>query len=266
MRKILWVLMLAGLNAGLLAEVSSSMVKVYAVGAEVAAPELLPAAPIALSTEKCKNKFEGKAVLSLIVDAAGIPQNVMFIRPVGTDLDRLAVLVVGADRFKPGMYQGTKVAVGRTVEVAIKGCFTKDSAGKSGWLVRLRAQPVQKFDDLAEAPAEIRIESIGSIDSSSDEPKLQRVGNGVSQPTILLQNEASYSDEAREKRINGTCVVSLVVDAHGLPQRVHIVRALGSGLDEKALASVERYRFKPAMYEGTPVPVPISVEVRFRLY
>ena len=264
MRKILWVLMLAGLNAGLLAEVSSSMVKVYAVGAEVAAPELLPAAPIALSAEKCKNKFEGKAVLSLVVDATGIPRNVMFIRPVGTDLDQLAVLVVGADRFKPGMYQGTAVAVGRSVEVAIKGCVIKDAASKSGWLVRLRAQPVQKFNDLAEAPAEIRIESTGSIDSSSDE--LKRVGNGVSQPTILLQNEASYSDEAREKRINGTCVVSLVVDAHGLPQRVHIVRALGSGLDEKALASVERYRFKPAMYEGTPVPVPISVEVRFRLY
>ena len=261
MRNALWLLVLAGLNTGLLADAPSSMVKVYAVGAEVAAPELLPAAPIALSAEKCKNKFEGKAVLSLVVDATGIPRNVMFIRPVGTDLDQLAVLVVGADRFKPGMYQGTAVAVGRSVEVAIKGCVIKDAASKSGWLVRLRAQPVQKFNDLAEAPAEIRI---GSIDSSSDE--LKRVGNGVSQPTILLQNEASYSDEAREKRINGTCVVSLVVDAHGLPQKVHIARALGSGLDEKALASVERYRFKPAMYEGTPVPVPISVEVRFRLY
>jgi TonB family protein len=46
-----------------------------------------------------------------------------------------------------------------------------------------------------------------------------------------------------------------------------VVRALGMGLDEKALEAVKKYKFKPAMKEGrTPVPVMITVEVNFRLY
>jgi TonB family protein len=38
------------------------------------------------------------------------------------------------------------------------------------------------------------------------------------------------------------------------------------GLDEKALEAVRKYKFKPAMKGGTPVPVSITVEVNFRLY
>jgi len=37
-------------------------------------------------------------------------------------------------------------------------------------------------------------------------------------------------------------------------------------LDEKAMEAVRRYRFKPAMNDGKPVPVMITVEVNFRLY
>jgi outer membrane biosynthesis protein TonB len=39
------------------------------------------------------------------------------------------------------------------------------------------------------------------------------------------------------------------------------------GLDEKAVAAVMKYKFKPALKDGKiPVPVMISVEVNFRLY
>jgi periplasmic protein TonB len=38
------------------------------------------------------------------------------------------------------------------------------------------------------------------------------------------------------------------------------------GLDEKALEAVLRYRFKPAMKGGKPVPVLITIAVNFRLY
>jgi len=56
------------------------------------------------------------------------------------------------------------------------------------------------------------------------------------------------------------------VDAHGYPENPRVVRSLGMGLDEKALEAVQRYRFKPAMKDGKPVPVTILVEVNFRLY
>jgi TonB family protein len=95
---------------------------------------------------------------------------------------------------------------------------------------------------------------------------LYRVGGGVSAPVALNNVEAEFSDEARRAKYQGVCIISLIVDAQGNPQNPRVVRALGMGLDEKALEAVRKYRFKPAMKGNTPVPVMISVEVNFRLY
>ena len=97
---------------------------------------------------------------------------------------------------------------------------------------------------------------------------LYRVGDGVSAPVAIFQPEAEFSDEARRAKYEGTVVVALIVDAQGNPQNVHISRSLGMGLDEKAMEAVRQYKFKPAFDSKTKhaVPVPIAVEVRFRLY
>jgi TonB family protein len=96
---------------------------------------------------------------------------------------------------------------------------------------------------------------------------LAQVGGRVSAPVPLFQPEAEFSDEARRAKYQGVCLVGLIVDAQGNPQNVHIVRALGMGLDEKAMEAVRKYKFKPAMRDGkTPVPVQVNVEVNFRLY
>jgi len=96
---------------------------------------------------------------------------------------------------------------------------------------------------------------------------LYKVGGGVSKPIPLNNVEAEFSDEARRAKYQGVCVVELIVDAQGNPQNPHVVRALGMGLDEKAVEAVRKYKFKPAMKDGkTPVPVMIDVEVDFRLY
>jgi periplasmic protein TonB len=94
-----------------------------------------------------------------------------------------------------------------------------------------------------------------------------QVGGGISAPVPLNSVEAEFSDEARRAKYQGVCLISLIVDAQGNPQNPRVVRALGMGLDEKALEAVRKYKFKPAMKDGrTPVPVMITVEVNFRLY
>lgn len=41
---------------------------------------------------------------------------------------------------------------------------------------------------------------------------------------------------------------------------------MGMGLDESAIASVGTWRFEPAMRNGTPIPMQLTVEVTFKLY
>lgn len=89
---------------------------------------------------------------------------------------------------------------------------------------------------------------------------------GVSIPVPIVTPEAEFSDEARRNKFQGVCIIAVIVDARGYPQNPRVVQSLGMGLDEKALAAVKGYRFKPAVKDGKPVAVLVDVEVNFRLF
>jgi TonB family protein len=95
---------------------------------------------------------------------------------------------------------------------------------------------------------------------------IYHVGGGVSAPVVTYSVDPEYSDEARRAKYTGIVMVSLVVDAQGLPEQVHVARSLGMGLDERAIEAVRQYKFKPAMYQGKPVPVQVQIEVNFQIY
>jgi len=95
---------------------------------------------------------------------------------------------------------------------------------------------------------------------------IYHVGGGVSAPTVIHVVDPKYSEEARSAKVNGMCIVALIVGVDGLPQNVHVIKKLGSGLDEKAAEAVSQYRFKAATYQGQPVPVEVNIEVNFQIY
>ena len=95
---------------------------------------------------------------------------------------------------------------------------------------------------------------------------VRQVGGGVSAPTLVYKVEAEFSEEARKAKVSGNVVVGLVVDEKGNATRVHVVRGLGMGLDEKAIEAVRQFRFKPAMENGKPVKVEVNVEVNFQIF
>jgi TonB family protein len=92
------------------------------------------------------------------------------------------------------------------------------------------------------------------------------VGNGVLPPQLLYTKTPEFSPQARKAKYGGIATVSLIIDAQGNPQNVHIIRHLKMGLDEEALAAVSQYKFKPATLQGTPVPVEVNIEVNFKIY
>ncbi len=92
-----------------------------------------------------------------------------------------------------------------------------------------------------------------------------RIGGGVSAPALIFKVEPEYSEEARKAKFQGTVVLYVVVDEKGQPRELKVVRPLGLGLDEKAIEAVQKWRFKPGVKDGKPVPVAATVEVNFRL-
>jgi len=100
-----------------------------------------------------------------------------------------------------------------------------------------------------------------------DDGKVFRPGRGgVTQPRPIYDPDPDYSDAARKANYQGSILMWLVVGPEGRPHNIRAQRSLGMGLDEKAVAAVNTWRFQPATLNGQPVAVEVNVEVRFRLY
>lgn len=93
-----------------------------------------------------------------------------------------------------------------------------------------------------------------------------RVGGNVKPPRPKYDPEPEFSEQARHVGYEGVCVLKLVVDAEGMPQNITVVRPVGMGLDDKAIAAVRQWRFSPALKDREPVAVQIDVEVSFHLH
>ena len=92
-----------------------------------------------------------------------------------------------------------------------------------------------------------------------------RVGGSVSAPVLISKTEPEYSEAARKAKFSGTVLLSLVVDANGMPRDIKVIRPLGLGLDEKAIEAVQRWRFRAGVKDGRPVATQATIEVSFRL-
>lgn len=103
------------------------------------------------------------------------------------------------------------------------------------------------------------------------------IGDGVLPPVLTYSVDPEFTDRARRKKLSGTVVLSMLVDAEGNPQDVRVVRSIADtvpaklrsvaiGLDKKAVEAAKQYRYKPATFQGKPVPVEVNVEINFRIY
>jgi protein TonB len=104
----------------------------------------------------------------------------------------------------------------------------------------------------------------GSGGNTGGGPK--RIGGGVSAPILVYSVDPEFSEEARRSKTAGNVLLNLWVDEKGNPTHVRVLRGIGMGLDEKAVAAVKQYRFRPAMEGGKPVLVQMNVEVTFTIF
>lgn len=152
--------------------------------------------------------------------------------------------------------------------MAVAGLFQAQRAQEMFARAReLRAMSVKAMnsapqDDSAEPPATVP----GSNLTESTIPNSTfRVGGGVSPPSVTYKVDPEYSDEARLVNYSGTVLLSVVVDTEGKARSIALVKGLGLGLDERAVAAVRQWRFKPGTKDGHPVNVRARIEVNFKL-
>ena len=90
---------------------------------------------------------------------------------------------------------------------------------------------------------------------------------GVTLPKVISEVKPKYTAEALQARIAGTVVMTAVVRTDGTPGDIEITQSLDAkyGLDKQAVDGLSQWRFEPGRKDGKPVPVRVTIEMRFTL-
>lgn len=88
-------------------------------------------------------------------------------------------------------------------------------------------------------------------------------GAVTSAPVPVHRVKPEYSAMMREHRVSGLVSARLLIDSDGRVARIEIIEDCGFDSRDLATAAFARFRFEPALREGTPVAVWIVHKISF---
>jgi periplasmic protein TonB len=84
-------------------------------------------------------------------------------------------------------------------------------------------------------------------------------------PPVRLHDVAPvYPELARAARVEGVVIIEAIISTSGSVMEARILRSVAL-LDQAAIAAVRQWRYTPSLLNGVPVPVVMTVTVRFTL-
>ena len=164
----------------------------------------------------------------------------------------------------------TSVPVREPVRIASTGLF--DSAGSATNGRPRAATRSSGFSDIGAASIEPVRRSLANaaFGDTTVAARANAAREAAVQPLtapieIQFKPRPVYSDEARRLRLEGEVLIEAVFEANGALQIVRVVRGLGHGLDESAIAAARAIRFRPAQRGGHAVDSTAIVHIAFQL-
>jgi protein TonB len=96
-------------------------------------------------------------------------------------------------------------------------------------------------------------------------PKLARVGHqGIREPKKIVHVAPEYPVIAQRAGVEGTVILEAILDATGRVDRLRVIKSQML-LDDAAMRAVQQWRYSPTELNGVPVPVLMTITVRFTL-
>jgi TonB family protein len=98
-------------------------------------------------------------------------------------------------------------------------------------------------------------------------PKIAQAGTGpaTTPVEITFKPQPVYTEQARSLKLEGEVLLEVLFSANGTLHVNRVVRGLGHGLDEAAIAAANKMRFKPSLRMGQPVDSTAIVHVTFQI-
>ncbi len=82
---------------------------------------------------------------------------------------------------------------------------------------------------------------------------------------VALFKKVKYPELARKAQIQGKVYVMALVNEHGGVDAVKVLKGIGGGCDEAAVAAVKATKFTPGKVKGKNVKVKVALPIIFKL-
>ncbi len=115
--------------------------------------------------------------------------------------------------------------------------------------------------------AGVQTSGFGAQEIAQNTPHIQRVDSGPPATSVEITYKPNpvYTDDARSLKLEGEVLLEVAFLASGQLHVNRVIRGLGHGLDEAAIAAANKMRFKPAMQNGQAMDSTAIVHVVFQL-
>ena len=111
---------------------------------------------------------------------------------------------------------------------------------------------------------------VGTPQGTQSNEQVYQPGNGVSDPVLVKNVRPVYTPDAKQRRVEGIVVLSVVVRTDGTVGDAEVTKSLDPDLDQQAVNAVRQWEFKPATKvqgaDRVPVNTQVTVEMTFTLH
>src|SRR5271165_6833395 len=92
----------------------------------------------------------------------------------------------------------------------------------------------------------------------------QRVTKDMKPPKATKAPDPDYPQIPSDAEPNGVVVMLVGINNKGRVELVHVLRSSNDAFQNSAVSTVQTWKFSPAKKDGKPVPVQVTVEMRFQ--
>ena len=209
-------------------------------------------------TDAQRKGIEGTVIVAFVVNTDGTTTDIEILRSVGGGCDEEVIRIVqGSPKWTPGMQRGTPVRT--RMRLPLRFMLGGTDPSRDSTEVSLNAVPLPPTDgqDSTKENSAIFFDLVDTPPSP--------VG-GLAAWQRHLSDNLTYPTSARMKGIQGTVLVSFIVNTDGSIEGVELVQGIGGGCDEEAIHIIKiSPRWTPGMINGKAVRTRMKIPVSFKL-
>ena len=203
--------------------------------------------------------IEGTVIVAFVVNTDGTTTDIQILRSVGGGCDEEVIRIVkGSPKWTPGMQRGTPVRT--RMRLPLRFMLGGTDPSRDSTEVSLNAVPLPSATDGQDSSQEGAALFFDVVDTPPSP-----VGGFEAWSRHLSEN-LTYPTSARMKGIQGTVLVSFIVNTDGTIEGIELVQGIGGGCDEEAIRIIKSSpSWTPGMVKGKAVRTRMKIPIGFRL-